>query len=175
MAFFTFDRRKIDPTIRPWGKNFLYAPNFYIEGEEHIDWVVGYSEGSGSQSKQPTYMEVIATGTSGEPQRSYVTDRKIDFKRINWLYVDWARVSGSSWAQSSFGISTEKVAVYNSFANGIAVIHQSSGHGSFPDTWSRRTEILDTNNFNGSYYIRFHTRRTSTLRVYGVWGVNIIF
>jgi hypothetical protein len=28
MAFFTFDRRKIDPTIRPWGRTFDWTPEY---------------------------------------------------------------------------------------------------------------------------------------------------
>ena len=134
----------------------------YTLGVEDVAWVVGYSNGSGSQSKESDHLYVYAYG--GGAERTYVTDLAVNLTAYSKLWIDW---SGSSDPDGAVRLvaSTSKTsssATYNA---------RLSKGGSF----SRREDSLDVSGLSGDHYIRIHAAGTSeadysaTLRTYKIW------
>jgi hypothetical protein len=153
--------------------NSIFGPTYntylYLLGDECTlltgGYVVGYSAGTGTQSKQATYLYLDQTaGTLGE--KTYVTNNLINFTGVKTIYVEWENIGDNDDSVNSvLAVSTNKT-------GGTAVFD-----GKFTNQYNfaRRIDSLDVSNLNGDYYIRVHARtgasaRTSKLKVYKIWG-----
>jgi hypothetical protein len=153
--------------------NSIFGPTYntylYLLGDECTlltgGYVVGYSAGTGTQSKQATYLYLDQTaGTLGE--KTYVTNNLINFTGVKTIYVDWENIGDNdSSVFSSLNVSTEKASSWTVF--NYRTIEQYN--------FSRKISSLDVSSINGSFYVRVHARtgasvRTSKLKVYKIWG-----
>lgn len=157
---------------------YLYSPNnnddfvatisgshyYYDEGEYEDDWVVGYSTGAGSQSKESDHLYLLADYVASSAERTYVLDSAVNLTNVDTLYVDWENIDGD---YVYLVVSTDKTSHYN-------VYDYRYGHtvGGF----SRETNSLDVSGASGNYYIRVHARGTfndAELLVYGVYAGDL--
>lgn len=135
-------------------------PLLYDEGEEGIDWVEGYSMGTGSQSKGGSYFSLSASAVYG--QRTYVIDRRIPLLRYSSLKADWQITDGGQ-GSLYLCISTSKDENHSVYEERV------ERTGSF----TRGTDTMDISGINGKFYVRVHLRASITwglsARVYKVW------
>ncbi len=140
---------------------------YYKLGIEGALWVAGYSEGSGTQSKESDHLHLYAYNPSGSVYgyRTYVTDVAIDLTSINTLKIDWVGTKTGSYAAAYFAVGMNKADLGMN-----ASINQTA-------TFSRTIDSLDVSALTGSYYIKIivwgdrdTTTHSFTADVYNVWG-----
>ncbi len=139
---------------------------YYNEGAEFASitggWVTGYSNGTGSQSKETNHLYMqVSSGVNW--QRTYITDIKVDVTNISKLYVDWDGIDSSTLGNHFMRLYTGKNNT-DSFNGAV------SRQGSF----SRMTEFIDVSAITGTYHISLFafsgSSSSSVLRVYKVYG-----
>lgn len=142
---------------------------YYWLGTEFVSWGAGYSERTGSQSKQSDHLLLITGDSSGESQRTYVTDIPIDLSNIKTIFIDWENIGTGQGISSRLVISDSKLYGDSVFT---AQVTQT---GKF----DRKVSQVNVSSLNGNYYIRVHTRDygiaspyDSKLKVYKLWGVE---
>lgn len=149
--------------LEPDNKTYLYN-----QGDEHADitggWVIGHSNGVGSQSKQSNYLHLIG-GSSGWGVRTYVTNSLIRLTDVNTIYVEWEN-GGSNSTHTISGMVISTVKTGNIDTNNAFVVVRSN----FLPLISQ----LDVSAITGDYYIRVHGQSNtagvlSSLRVYRIW------
>lgn len=144
------------------GDSGLYP--LYSEGTENVAWVVGYSSGTGTQSKNSDHLYLKGgTVDFGTDERSYVTEGKVSLANISTLYVDWENT----------GVDTANHMAYVTLAvHNVKTESESEGAARlFPNMpFNRKIDGLDVSNFTGDYYIGVHAYRRGELKVYRVWG-----
>ena len=144
--------------------------SFYDEGQDADDWVVGYSNGNGSQSKEADHLYLaIDNNASNAADRTYVTDAKIDCTLLNVIYIDYEVTDAHDNFNARFAISEGKNT--NSGSANVTKYRDASGNR------SRRTTSIDVSAVTGEYYLRVAARDAGTfenrpgkLKVYKVWG-----
>ena len=120
-------------------------------------WVVGYSQGTGSQSKEDDHLYL--TTSTGAPRRTYVTNNKIDLSDIKTLFIDWlAETNGNSL----LCILNNKT---DNYGSAVAQIIKTTA-------FTRRIDMLDISSLNGEYYVAvFSNAETiNTTKAYRIWG-----
>ena len=138
---------------------------YYNSGTEGVDWVVGYSTGGGSQSKDATnlYLNTIDEIYTGGI-RTYVTDDTVDLTDIAKLKVDFAVIMGP---EINFGTVRWGPAVNKMDANFVLSRTRSSNLG-------RTTWEIDVSALTGAHYIKLlcghETASNISGRFYRVWG-----
>lgn len=129
--------------------------NYYNNGVENISVGIGYSFGTGSQTKQPTYLELIGSASSARRTYNFLAD----LTNIAKLYVDWE----CSAANAYLFVSTDQNAVQG--ATAADRIERTAN-------FSRTTQFLDVSAKTGSHYVGVQANSVSSnnLKVYRIWG-----
>lgn len=147
-------------------------PYLYNSGDENTlltgGWVVGYSDGSGTQTKESNHLYLYAYGSSYVPQKTYVTNNAINMTNINTLKVDWEK-TGSSYGSASLHLIVSKIKEGNRTQYDARVVFSEIG---------RTTSQLDVSSLSGEYYVRINANSGSTLsgnyisgKVYSIEGL----
>ena len=155
---------------------------FYNEGTENVDWVAGYSSGTGSVSKESTYLKMYASDPDGKAERVYVTDNTIDFTDIDFIAVNFCNVGVDNSGNKSFlNISSNKTGDYITYDLNVYLFSgqvdtETYEHPSIPGNPFDFFKV-DVRDLSGNYYIRFHAldddsknADTSDLRVRQVFS-----
>lgn len=143
----------------------------YNEGNYEDDWVVGYSTGTGGQSKESDYLYLWAEDALVLAERAYVTDATINFTNIDTMWVEWANTGDATDLQRSYFIVDDiKGGTYVNYDARLQHNNQ----------FSRQIEQLDVSGVSGSVYIRVHAQDgvgagsyKSELLVYNIWTSSL--
>jgi hypothetical protein len=140
----------------------------YDGGTNEENWVVGYSEGDGSQSKEADHLYLLAAQSNGTAERTYVLDYKVDVTDYTVLKIDWEdTVTGTSTnkqhAVCLSDVKTGSMATYD-----YRLYREQS--------FERTIDSLDISLVSGEYYIRVHGRdnyasgtRSGEVKAYKIW------
>ena len=136
-------------------KTFIYY--LYNYGVETINFVEGYSEGYGSQSKQSDYL-YLSAGQSPDNERTYVTDEAIDITGASTITIEWENTGQNDINNNSYlAVSSSKT---GSHASTDAVLHKEL-------IFNKRNDTLDVSGLSGNKYIRVHAEYYNVeLKVY---------
>lgn len=123
-------------------------------------WAIGYSGGTGSQSKTADHLQLSASASSTY-WRTYVTTSTINFTNITTLYFDINVTS----AASDNGLYL----IVGSTANGITTVASKIINTA---NSTRTIYTLDVTALNSSYYLSVAARggnAETTASVYKIW------
>jgi hypothetical protein len=152
-----------------------YRSEYYYDSVEYVSFVEGYSKGNPVLTKETDCLKIVATQEEddGMAEGVYVTNNLVDLSSVNWLYVDWENVgSDNSQVISFLAVGKNKSTAVN-LSNDIAIYNLRN--------FGRKVDRLNVSSLTGEYYIRVHSRdssslsqpgRVSDLRVYGIWGMK---
>ncbi|MBA7578351.1 hypothetical protein ES708_20213 [subsurface metagenome] len=157
---------KVDPTgkillsgISPKPKKY-----YYTEGVENVSWVVGYSEGGGSQSKESDHLYIYAARINDEfCYRTYVTDLAINMTSIDTLYFDFETIGVVHLIELGMG----GVKMDKGFTTSYRITTDSKARG---------VVSLDVSAYSGNYYIKLQaytwspTYPSSKANIYNVYA-----
>lgn len=121
----------------------------YDEGTHEDEWVAGYSNDGGSQSKESDHLLMEVDRNNSNPVRTWVTDSPIDLTNVDDVIFEWQGLSSSGGATA-----VHRVAASTSKGGQLAVFDAEFTRNA--TSFSRTTDTLDVSGLSGSYYIRFH-------------------
>lgn len=132
-------------------------------------WVEGFSEYTGSQSKQSTWLEQYAKVDLYGASRTYVTNNAVDLTNISTLNIEIEATSGSGGTNSWGGLqcsSSDKTGTSDVDAQAVA----------FSPPFTKKTLSVNTSALMGSYYLKVRVNTNSTIgnsittKTTKVWG-----
>lgn len=141
---------------------------FYNESVEDVAWVVGYSSGTGAQSKEADHLYLEAA-KANNCDRTYVTNVSIDLTPYSYLLVEWDS-NGTNPYATRFSAGTVKM-------TRARLDEDVKGGG--PGVWGRHYTWLDVSAVNENRYIKVAIEGAavapglSKIRVYRVLGVSL--
>lgn len=150
-------------------KAFSSTLVLYDNGNEYAEitggWAYGYSNGNTKRTKQATYLELWASGTSSNrAQTAYVTNNLINLAGHTTLNFQISQSVASTQGYGEYGAKTSKTS-QTAYA---AVLYVKSGAVDV-----MRTVSLDISTLNGSYYVSVFATNgggiNTTCKVAKVW------
>jgi len=152
--------------IVPTLNNLTPQMRYYGYGKEYKLWISGYMVADGNQSKELDHLSVFASKVDSGAERTYVTHIPIPLKKIKTLYIDWSG-EATSLCNFAFCVSTSQVSPRTVYEARILIAAP----------FTRTISSLDVSALTGEYYLRVHSRDTTTitganslLKIYHIWG-----
>lgn len=137
---------------------------FYTNGVENVAWAAGYTLGTGTQSKEATYLAESVTGAA-DGTRTYTTVDAIDISLYNTIYFE-AEGTIASGQVALFSLLSDKTT--RAALGNVATINKAA-------SFAKSTFSIDVSAVESSCYIALSVDTlsafgTSSDKTYRVWG-----
>lgn len=140
----------------------------YTTGTENVAWEVGYSIGTGSQSKETSNLLMSASCSDGiASTRIYVTTNTVDLTNISTLYTEVEATAGSGGTNAAFALGVGIGKTDNGFSASVA---------KNTPPFAKQIINVDVSALNGNYYLKLQANANTTngnnltVKIYRVWG-----
>ncbi|HAP32416.1 MAG TPA: hypothetical protein DCQ14_05110 [Firmicutes bacterium] len=151
----------VTANLWPDSSGFIYNSGLFAD-----EWIVGFSEGGGSQSKRADHLYLRASQVIGKAERTYVSRQRVNLTNVREIRIEWENTGANFIHNQSF-------LVVSTNQNGA---HRTSTRRLRErNSFDRETDTLSARGLTGDFFIRVHARenhtshdRRSELRVYSI-------